>query len=110
MRLSEIRPCDACGGPIAPIFRVLEIKIAVINVQQTREVLGLAEYFHGSLALAEAMAPRPDPISILEEPDATVQLFICTKCDCRPICLAEIAERRHDQLERAREKEQAVPR
>jgi len=91
LKLSEIRPCDSCGGAIAPIFRVVQIKMGVFNPEQVNAVLGLNTIFGGALGLAGVMAPG-DPVHICEEPDGLIELFLCNTCYCEAVNLAALAE------------------
>lgn len=96
MKLSEIRPCDNCGGKIAPLFYVLRISQAMF-MPSTNEVLGLTQCFRGALALAEAMAPEPEVVMVLGDEDKALQteLFICQEClTMKALDLAALMERR----------------
>jgi hypothetical protein len=110
LKLSELRPCDNCDGKIAPIFNVVEVKMAVFNTQSINSTLGLAQMFGGiqrpgAFALAECMSPGgDDAVSILEERDAITQLFLCQNCMCSHLNLAAVAEKRNNQLEKERER------
>lgn len=87
MKLSELRPCDGCGGPIAPLFHVLTYTPAVIDATPANQVLGLLQYFGGkAIGLAEVMAPAADEAVKLgsdKHPDMKVTLFLCTDCYVR---------------------------
>ena len=95
IKLSEIRPCDNCSGPLAPLFSVVNIRMAVFNRQNINSVLGTSQIFgHRSLALAEAMAPgADDAIEVLDEPDSVTRIFLCQKCYTEDINIAVIGER-----------------
>lgn len=95
MKLSEMRPCDNCQGPIAPIFYVVRISIAAFEKQATNEVLGMHQFFGGqSLALAEVFSPSPDPVKIGSDqfPELETRAFICQKCWLADINLAMVTE------------------
>lgn len=94
IKLSELRPCDHCGGPITPIFHVVTAKMAVFNRQNVNSVLGVSQMFsHKSLALAEVLAPGTDrAVEVMEEPEAIDCLFLCNKCFCDDLNLAVISE------------------
>lgn len=81
MKLSEIRPCDNCGKPIAPVFYVLRISQAFFT-PATNQMLGLNHMFHGALALAEAMAPESDVIKIFGDEDKSLmtEILLCQEC------------------------------
>jgi len=82
MKLSEIRPCDNCGGAIVPIFYVVRTSIAVFNADATNEMLGLSRMFCGSLALAETMGSQPEAVKIggEENKELWVEVFLCQDC------------------------------
>lgn len=99
MKLSEIRPCDACGGPIAPLFNLVRTTPALFNQRKTNEVLGLNQFFGGkALGLAEVMAPSPDVVTLAGDthPELITELFICNACMCRPLVLGLLAEERNN--------------
>lgn len=95
MKLSEMRPCDSCNGPIAPLFYVVRISVAGFNAQATNEVLGLNQFFGGhALGLAEVFSPSPDPVKIGSDqfPELETRAFICSKCWLADISLAMVTE------------------
>lgn len=108
MKLSEIRPCDNCGGPITPHFYVVRMSIALFNPKATNQVLGMAQYFGGHLALAELFSPHEDVVTVaMDEKEHKVlqtELFLCQDCYLRPVNLAELAEKRGEQIEAAKDK------
>ena len=95
MKLSEIRPCDNCGGVIVPIFYVVRTSIAVFNADATNEMLGLARMFRGSLALAETMGSQPEAVKIggEENKELWVEIYLCQDCYVRNVNLAVLAEK-----------------
>jgi hypothetical protein len=99
MKLSELRPCDQCGGKLAPSFYVLRLSIALISPTATNQVLGLAQYFQGNLGLAEVFAPNDNAVAVaMDEKEHTglmQEFFVCTTCYMAPICLAELVEKRN---------------
>lgn len=110
IKLSEIRPCDGCGGKIAPIFNVVTVKMAAFNLRNVNSVLGTSQILgHRSLAIAEALAAGADnAIEVLEDENATTRLFLCQNCCSSEQNLAALAEKRYDATERRdREAERA---
>lgn len=106
MKLSDLRPCDNCGGPIGQMFYVMRYSIALINPDAGNQVLGLAQMFRGSLALAEAMAPRPDCVKVaMDDPEfkeLTTELFICNDCFLmKPLDMAVLSEKRRTATEKS---------
>lgn len=105
IKLSEIRPCDFCGGKIAPQFYVLDIKFAMFG-RGTSEVLGLVHGFGFPLGLAESFAPRAEEaIVVAEDPAMNHRLFICQKCylEGSSRSLAEVAEITRSKVEKKEE-------
>ena len=105
MRLSEIRPCDNCGKPIAPIFYVVRTSIAVFNTNATNEILGLARMIGGSIALAEAMGSQLEAVKIGGETDSHLwdEIFLCNDCHVSNVNLAVLAEKIHAKSEESHE-------
>lgn len=81
MKLSDLRPCDNCGGKIAPAFYVVRISPAFI-VPAARQTLGLMEMFHGNLRLAELFTPEPDAVRVAGDEEKTLmtELLLCENC------------------------------
>ena len=101
MKLSELRPCDCCGGKIAPNFYVVRGSLAVFSPQAANATLGLTTMFGGALALAEAMSPDPEVVKVAGEFDKSLwsELFLCQTCYMGNVNLAMIGERRSEAKE-----------
>ncbi len=109
MKLSEIRPCDNCGGKIVPVFQVIRFSPAVFDRQAVNETLGLAQFFGGgpgALTLAQVMGPQGDVVYVgMDDEDkelsagVTTELFLCQDCYRKDINLAELAKKRTRALE-----------
>lgn len=82
MRISEIRPCDNCGGHLATGSYAIDVSLVVVNPQAVRQVVGLMTMFNGALGLAEAFAPQPDAVVIAgdKEPSLRTRLLIGQSC------------------------------
>ena len=101
MKLSEIRPCDNCGGQIVPLFYVARVSLAMFMSQESNHVIGMAQMFGGLtrpgvLAVAEAMAPEADCIKILgdEEQGLMTEIILCQEChSMKDLNLAMLAEK-----------------
>lgn len=67
MKLSEIRPCDNCGGAISPSFYYLKISLSFVSQRATQEVLGMSQFFGGlhTLQLAEVFAPSSEDAIVI---------------------------------------------
>lgn len=93
MKLSELRPCDSCNGPLIgkgptanPLWYVVRVTQAVVS-QKANQVMGLAQYFNGDLGLAEVMAPEPDKAVLVlgdENKELLTELFLCMECAVTP--------------------------
>ena len=98
MKVSELRPCDKCGGPINPVFHVVRFSPAVVDQQAVRETMGLNMMFGGALGLAEALTSSPDAVRIaMDEAEGKplqVELFLCESCYCGDVNLAALAEKK----------------
>lgn len=100
MKLSDLRPCDNCGGKIAPAFYVVRISQAFI-MPAARQTLGLMEMFHGNLGLAEVFTPDPDAVKVVgdEEKSLMTELLLCQNCRLMgKVDLVVLGERRNEQI------------
>lgn len=104
MKLSELRPCDCCGGKIAPNFYVVRGSLAVFSPHAANATLGLATMFGGALALAEAMSPDSEVVKIAGEFDKALwnEIFLCQSCYMGDVNLAMISEKRSEAKETER--------
>lgn len=96
MKLSDLRPCDNCGGPIGQIFYQVRTSIVMVKAQAANQMLGLTQMMGGSLALAEAMGPEPDCVTVGgdHDPELFTHLLMCQDCFMKPVRLAEVVEHR----------------
>jgi hypothetical protein len=118
MKLTDLRPCDACNGPLqgkpggvrSATWYVVRVTQAMLNPKAAGRTLGLAQFFgQGSISpaalnLAEVMGDcGDDAVMILgdKEPALTTELFICFDCYCGPLDLASVVERRARATEEA---------
>jgi hypothetical protein len=101
MKLSELKPCASCGGPLLrpgiANWYVVRVSQALLHPGAAREVLGLNVYFGGALGIAEVMAPRADQaVAIIgDQPGAAwTELHLCFDCYARKgsIDLASLVE------------------
>lgn len=81
MEATELRPCDWCGGAIAPIFYVVRSSIAVFKENETNQFLGLTQMLGGSVKLAAAMGPA-DVVTVGKDEHAELETtaFVCHAC------------------------------
>src|SRR3990172_12388495 len=98
MKLSQLRPYDVCGGKIAPSFYVIRLSFALFKPRTTNEVLGLTQFFQGSLGLAEVFAPDQDVVVVAmddkELQELTHEFFVCQNCYIQPIDFPMLVERK----------------
>jgi hypothetical protein len=88
MKLSDARPCDNCGGKIAPTFYRIRVDLALFVAKNANAVLGTAQILGGlqnpgALAVAESLAPGAEDAIVFagdKEPDLLDTLFICQEC------------------------------
>lgn len=102
MKLSELKPCAACGGPLmkppAGCWYVVRVSTAIVNPAAARQVMGLSMMFGGAMGLAEAMAPQPEKAVLIvgdEEPSCMSEFHLCL--DCVPTELLGLIERQSDE-------------
>ena len=108
MKVRELRPCDGCGGPLAPVFSVVTLEPHVVDTRAVRSLVGLAEVLGGverpgALAVAEALAPDDQ----VTKTDAKLaeEYFACTRCGVEHLGhFLELARER-----RARSREPGAP-
>jgi hypothetical protein len=109
MRLSDLHGCDNCGGQIAPIFYVVRMSPAVINMQEARRGIAQTEAFGFPLALIEGMGMSGEigTIAMDEREDSgkhiMTEIWLCQGCHMKLINLAELSEKVSER-EHAKEK------
>lgn len=100
MKLTEMRPCDNCHGPVGQHFYVLDVSQAMVSPRAANEVLGTATILGGvhdpgALAIAEVMAPRAeDAVIVFSEKDRSLntRLVVCQACVFDSIDVALLLE------------------
>jgi hypothetical protein len=87
MKLSELKPCALCGGPLlrppCGTWYVLRVTQAMVNPAAARQVLGLTTMLWGALGLAEAFAPEPEEaVMVFGDKDRHLmtELHVCFDC------------------------------
>jgi hypothetical protein len=98
MRLSDLRPCDNCGGKIYPMFYVVRSSIVILNADQANKTLGLARFFGGGapgLAMAEVMGPEADNVRIGGDvhKELWTEIYLCQDCHMSDVNLAIVEEK-----------------
>lgn len=106
-RLTDLRPCDNCGGPVGLLFYTLRLSLTLVKPQAVNEYLGMAQFFGGraSSALIENFAPASaDAVTVAgdKDPSLMTEIVLCSKCYLdQPIVLPLLSEKRRDAIERA---------
>lgn len=84
MKVSELRPCDSCSGPITPAFYRIRFDLAVIRPEAVNQFLGMHQFFHGkaSPALIENFVSDNDAVTFAGDkaPSLMTTAFICHDC------------------------------
>jgi len=84
------------------MFYVVRFSIAIFKPLDTNQVLGMAQYLSGALALAESLSPDSQVVTVAmddkEYQGMTNEVFLCQECYMKPITLAELAESRAEKL------------
>lgn len=84
MKCGELRPCDNCGGSIAPVFYRVSVQQIGLKLNEIKRHMGLAQFFgdgNVGFALANIMGTDPD----IDQPIGnTVNMMLCTNCACMP--------------------------
>ena len=102
MKLTELRPCDNCNGPLkGGLFYIVRFSLAIIKREAVNEFFGMHQFFGGRAptALVENFAPAAaDAVTIAMDDDEFKQLmnelFVCNDCYMTPLDLPLLAERR----------------
>jgi hypothetical protein len=79
---TRIKPCESCGGKLGPIFYVVKVAQAVVNVGAVNRHVGMTQHFQGHAALAAVFSPDETLEEIAEGPDANrwPEATICADC------------------------------
>ena len=97
MKLSELRQCDGCGGPLVKLpnirFDVVRWSAALVVPSAPNEVLNAAE----------AMVPDAEVVKLVAGDDGGgwTEIFLCVDCSMSPRLgrLHEMIEGRRDRLD-----------
>lgn len=103
MKLSALRPCDACGGPLlkphVATFLVVESQQAMINPVVVQQLAGMGAVWNQdifksprALAMAEIFIPQSDDAVWRlgdKEPELKSNLLLCLECATPVMLLVE---------------------
>lgn len=97
MKLSELKPCGCCSGPLLKppcgSWYCLRMSIVILNPRAARGVIGLTTILGGALGIAEVLAPDADGAVVIagdKEPELMEEIHVCF--DCMTSKLAPIFE------------------
>jgi hypothetical protein len=87
MRLSQLRPCSGCGGPVftpatGRTFFVVRLSGAAVSVRAV-EVLEAAARTLAPLAEIESRQPKPDEAVVVlgdQDPKLMQEALLCSRC------------------------------
>lgn len=102
MKLSEVKPCPGCSGPLLSpglaCFYRIKVDQGLVSPRAFNQTMGLTQSLQGHLRLAEVFSPDPDPIKFIGDSakDAITMLYVCFNCYAsKPLAeLVESAERK----------------
>lgn len=107
-KLTDLRPCDNCSGPVGLIFQVVRTSVAVVNHQAVNEYLGMHRFFgskaHDALVMNFAPAAHKAITIAMDEAEhkeLTTELFVCMTCYSTGIDLPVLVERVNKRNEEA---------
>lgn len=81
MKLTDLRPCDRCDGPIGVVFFRVSVEQHVVDLNEARRHMGLTAMLGGSSQLASVMGTDSDESTKV----ATKRtLLLCPACFCEP--------------------------
>lgn len=97
--ISELRPCDHCGGNLQKPFRIIEIRLAMLKPDAINEQLGMAQMMglgrpenrSAAFAIAEVMGARGDDVVAVMEEDE--EIWICYDCHLNGFDMHKAAEK-----------------
>jgi hypothetical protein len=79
-----------------PLFYKVTFSRMAIDMKAVQRQNGLEQMMGGASELASVMGPNEDIASPIDRKDT---VLICEDCSCKPVVLAEIAERVANQSE-----------
>ena len=101
MNLDQLRPCDACGGAVNPVFFRLRVDQQVVNQDAVRERAGMLQFFRGNMRLASVFDARGETAT---GSVSVTEVILCTTCFCSSVELAGAWEQRCKAVDPASER------
>lgn len=116
VKLTDLRACDNCGGPVGAIFNVVQVRVAVVRAEAVRQAQGGVLAFKMSVELSEVMGVVQDADNAVvvagvgevgknmkdlakSMKDLVTEVFLCQGCMCEPVVLASLVEKRAEATE-----------
>lgn len=105
MKLTDLRPCDNCNGPVGIIFEVVTVRKAMVKAESVRQAQGGALAHGFPVGLSEVMGVVRDADDAVvvagvgeageEFKDLVTEIRLCQNCTTEPIVLAALVDRRN---------------
>lgn len=117
MDITEIRPCDNCGGPIRPVFVVLDESQAIMHGRNIQSFIGLSMQLDMNFKLAQMFSPDTQAAVVAgdEKPALKTRAILCQPCylgidpDKPDIYLPALFEKARDNAEKIRKMREPKP-
>lgn len=99
-KLTDLRPCDACGGPVGLQFYTVRLSLTLVKADAVNQFMGMHQFFGGraSIPLIENFAPAAAEAVVVagdRDPSLMTECVICQGCYLdAPIDLALLTEKR----------------
>jgi len=81
VKASELRGCDGCGEPIAPVFYRVSVEQHIVDHGKAQQHLrtrgGFSMIFHGATGIADVFAGDPD---ITQAMGPAIVVLLCNQC------------------------------
>lgn len=79
MKFSDLRPCDACRGPIGLTFRRVTVEHHVVDTREAQRALAMEAYLGGNSMLASVFDTAGDRATLSLNTDT---ILLCEQCYC----------------------------
>ncbi|MCC6671075.1 MAG: hypothetical protein IT458_08440 [Planctomycetes bacterium] len=89
MRISDLRPCDACGGAVGISFLRVKVEHLLVEVGKVQQYAAMGMFFGGAMGLAKVFAD--DECTKVTGTADAVLCWDCFAIKCSP--LAAVFER-----------------
>lgn len=86
MRISELRPCDACGGPVGITFLRVKVEQLLVEAGKVQQYAAMGMFFGGAMGLAKVFAD--DECTKVAGTADAVLCWECFAIKCSPLAVA----------------------